>query len=479
MNDITIEDVINSFRKYNDNESEIEKIKKSYEFAKYLHEGQYRQSGEPYIIHPLHVAYILSEMYADSDMICAGFLHDTLEDTNFTKNDVIREFNPQIANLVDGVTKISKLNFTSQEEMKLANARKIITSLTNDVRIIIIKLADRLHNMRTIEYKSLEKQRENAEETLEIFVPLSYYIGAYRIKSELEDISFRVLEPQKYYKILDDKLKLENNNITLLSEMSYKIKRILENKEIPNEIKIRTKNIYGIFKKMNDGYKLSTIHDLLALKIMVDDIDNCYRTIGIIHSLYNPFNSRFKDYICSPKTNNYQSLHTTLFAPGDRLVQTQVRTFNMDKVASFGLTAYWNINKGNVREANQELLKNKFQFLKPLKNIDDMYSSDSEFFEQIKSELFSKQIYVYNSDGTKMELPYGSTLIDYAYRLGKVEGDSLVYGIVNDKAVTPEYMLQNNDRIILLTEGYLMTPKDTWDKFVKTSYAKRMLTKSE
>ena len=183
--------------------------------------------------------------------------------------------------------------------------------------------------------------------------------------------------------------------------MSYKIKRILENKEIPNEIKIRTKNIYGIYKKMNDGYKLSTIHDLLALKIMVDDIDNCYRTIGIIHSLYNPFNSRFKDYICSPKTNNYQSLHTTLFAPGDRLVQTQVRTFNMDKVASFGLTAYWNINKGNVREANQELLKNKFQFLKPLKNIDDMYSSDSEFFEQIKSELFSKQIYVYNSDAEK------------------------------------------------------------------------------
>ncbi len=475
MNGPSLSDIILNYKKYNKSLDDIEMIKKAYNYASVLHNGQYRQSGEPYIIHPLNVAYILSEMYADRDTICAGILHDTLEDTQITEDEIITEFNEDVLNLVLGVTKISKLNFTSKKEMQLANSRKIITSLTTDARIIIIKLADRLHNMRTIEYKSLKKQKENAEETLEIFVPLAYYLGCYRIKSELEDISFRVLNPNAYYKILNEKLELENDNISTLNEMSYEIKKSMEFNHIPNEIKIRTKNIYGINKKMNEGYKLNNIHDLLALKIVVENIDNCYKTLGIVHSLYNPFNSRFKDYICNPKTNNYSSLHTTLFAPGDKLVQTQIRTFSMDKIASFGLPAYIYINNEKGRREIQENLKNTFQFFKPLKNIDDMYSNNEEFLNQIKTELFSKQIYVYTSDGTKMELPYGSTLIDYAYRINKNIGDHLLYGIVNDNPVAPEYMLQNNDRIILLTNNVDYTNKEEWENIVKTSYAKRML----
>lgn len=350
MEKITFEKFINLIKKYNDDEEDINQIKKAYDYAKDLHEGQFRQSGEPYIIHPLNVAYILAEMHADTDTICAGLLHDTLEDTNITKGEIIEEFNVNVASLVDGVTKISKMNFSSKQDQNLANTRKIITGITEDVRIIIIKLADRLHNMRTLEYKSEFKQKENSMETMEIFVPLAYYIGAYRIKSELEDISLQYLYPEKYKKIEDIKSKIELDSSSCLQEMLQTIKEILNNKDIPNEIKVRTKNIYGIYKRMEEGHKLSDIHDLLSLKIMVDEVSNCYQTLGIIHSQYHPINDKFKDYIYNPKTNMYRSLHTTVFGPEDRLVQTQIRTFDMDKVASFGLTAYWDISKGNARD---------------------------------------------------------------------------------------------------------------------------------
>ncbi len=475
MNSITLDLLLKKVKEYNDTDTDI--IIKAYNYADYLHSNQFRESGEKYIIHPLNVAYILACMHADTDTICAGLLHDTLEDTNITKEDIAHEFNTSISTLVDGVTKISKMNFTSKEEQRLANTRKIITSITSDVRIIIIKLADRLHNMRTINFKSEFKQKENAYETLEIFVPLAYYLGCYRIKSELEDISFKILNPKIYNELLNQKLKIEDENFDILKEMEYKIKCILNDKNIPNEIKIRTKNIYGIYKKINEGYKMSNIHDLLALKIMVDTIDNCYITLGCIHSIYNPFNSRFKDYIHNPKTNNYKSLHTTVFAPDDRLVQTQIRTFDMDKVASFGLPAYWDIKKGESRIIMQEELKDKFQFYKSLLDLDNLYTDDKDFINKIKEELFAKQIYVYSSDGKKIELPYGSTLIDYAYRLDKTIGDSLVYGVVNGKSVSPNYLLQNNDRVVLLTDSLSYGPKEEWEKLAKTSYARMMLRK--
>ena len=274
---MTIEDLLEIIKDYNPDEVSI--IKKAYDYANMLHKGQYRQSGEPYIIHPLNVAYILAEMHADRDTVCAGLLHDTLEDTEATKEDIAELFNKNVANLVDGVTKLAKMNFSSKEEQNLANTRKIITGITDDVRIIIIKLADRLHNMRTLEYKTPFKQKENALETMEIFVPLAYYIGAYRVKSELEDLSLRYLKPDTYNKINEKKIKIEKDSEACLNEMLTKIKRLLDDKNIPNEIKVRTKNIYGIYKRLNEGDKLSDIHDLLALKIMVDEVENCYKAL--------------------------------------------------------------------------------------------------------------------------------------------------------------------------------------------------------
>lgn len=475
MEKITFEKFINLIKKYNDDEEDINQIKKAYDYAKDLHEGQFRQSGEPYIIHPLNVAYILAEMHADTDTICAGLLHDTLEDTNITKGEIIEEFNVNVASLVDGVTKISKMNFSSKQDQNLANTRKIITGITEDVRIIIIKLADRLHNMRTLEYKSEFKQKENSMETMEIFVPLAYYIGAYRIKSELEDISLQYLYPEKYKKIEDIKSKIELDSSSCLQEMLQTIKEILNNKDIPNEIKVRTKNIYGIYKRMEEGHKLSDIHDLLSLKIMVDEVSNCYQTLGIIHSQYHPINDKFKDYIYNPKTNMYRSLHTTVFGPEDRLVQTQIRTFDMDKVASFGLTAYWDISKGNARDTMQYDLKNKYQFFKSLVEINKVFGDNQEFVRQIKSELFADKIYVYTTKGDVIELPKGSTPIDFAYKIHTDIGNTMVSAIINDKAVDADYVLHNKDRVRIITDILSYGPREEWIDKAKTTKAKRKI----
>ena len=475
MEKITFEKFINLIKKYNDDEEDINQIKKAYDYAKDLHEGQFRQSGEPYIIHPLNVAYILAEMHADTDTICAGLLHDTLEDTDITKGEIIEEFNVNVASLVDGVTKISKMNFSSKQDQNLANTRKIITGITEDVRIIIIKLADRLHNMRTLEYKSEFKQKENSMETMEIFVPLAYYIGAYRIKSELEDISLQYLYPEKYKKIEDIKSKIELDSSSCLQEMLQTIKEILNNKDIPNEIKVRTKNIYGIYKRMEEGHKLSDIHDLLSLKIMVDEVSNCYQTLGIIHSQYHPINDKFKDYIYNPKTNMYRSLHTTVFGPEDRLVQTQIRTFDMDKVASFGLTAYWDLSKGDARDTMQYDLKNKYQFFKSLVEINKVFGDNQEFVRQIKSELFADKIYVYTTKGDVIELPKGSTPIDFAYKIHTDIGNTMVSAIVNDKAVDADYVLHNKDRVRIITDILSYGPREEWIDKAKTTKAKRKI----
>jgi len=457
------------------NEEELAIIEKAYEFAKGLHKGQIRQSGEEYITHPLNVAYILAEMHADRDTVCAGLLHDTLEDTNVTKEDIAENFNKNIANLVDGVTKISKLNFSTKQAQNLANTRKIITGITEDVRIIIIKLADRLHNMRTLQYKSEFKQKENSLETMEIFVPLAYYIGAYRIKSELEDLALRYLKPDMYKQLEERKTILEIESRTSLEEILYKIKAMLEDKNIPNEIKVRTKNIYGIYKRLNDGNKLSDIHDLLSLKVMVDNIENCYKTLGMIHSEYPPINDKFKDYICNPKTNMYRSLHTTVFGPDDRLVQTQIRTFDMDKIASFGLCTYWDINKGQARNIMQKDLKEKYQFFKSLTEINAMFGDNQDFVNQVKCELFSDKVYVYSSKGDIIELPKGATPIDFAYKIHTDVGNTMVAVKVNDEYVPIDYILKNKDRVKIITEDLSFGPRKEWINIAKTTHAKKKI----
>lgn len=473
MENSILQDLIDKLNEYNSEEVEV--IKKAYEYAKKLHEGQYRQSGEPYINHPLNVAYILADMHADRDTICAGLLHDVLEDTEITKEDIAHDFNQNVANLVDGVTKLSKMNFSSKQDQNLANTRKIITGITEDVRIIIIKLADRLHNMRTLQFKSEFKQKENALETMEIFVPLAYYIGAYRIKSELEDLSLRYLKPDMYKKIEERKLKIEEDSNSCLQEMLLKIQSMLNDKNIPNEIKVRTKNIYGIYKRLSEGQKLADIHDLLALKIMVDEVANCYFALGMIHEKYHPINNKFKDYICNPKTNMYRSLHTTVFGPDDRLVQTQIRTFEMDKVASFGLTAYWDVEKGNARDVMQEDLKSKFQFFKSLTEINSMFGDNQQFVNQVKCELFSDKVYVYTTNGETIELPKGATPIDFAYKIHTDIGNTMVGVFVNDEYVPIDYVLKNKDRVRIVTDDLSYGPREDWIEKAQTSHAKRKI----
>ena len=476
MSSITINDLLNHVKTYNPNEVEI--IKKAYDYANQLHEGQTRQSGEPYITHPLTVAYILSEMHADRDTICAALLHDTLEDTKATKEEIAELFNKDIANLVDGVTKISKMNFSSKAEQNLANTRKIITGLTEDVRIIVIKLADRLHNMRTISFKSEFKQKENAIETMEIFVPLAYYIGAYRIKSELEDISFGILYPKEYHDIEQRLLNKKDENESCLQEMLCTIREILNNEAIPHEIKVRTKNIYGIFKRLEGGHKkIYDIHDLLALKIMVDDIKNCYITLGHIHGIYHPVNERFKDYICNPKTNLYQSLHSTVFGPKEKLVQTQIRTFDMDKVASFGLTAHWDINQGDARFTMQEELRKKSQMFRSLTDINIMFQDNQAFVTQVKGELFSDKVYVYlsNLNGQIRELPKGANIVDLACYM---DLENIVIGAkVNDEIVPVDYILENKDRVVVLTDDLAYGQRKDLINRANTEYARTKIRK--
>ena len=474
MTSATFEQLIEKVSEYLSQE-EVEMVKKAYAYANNMHSNQYRENGEPYIVHPTTVAYILAEMHADTNTICAGLLHDTLEDTNASKEDIAYYFNQDVANLVDGVTKLAKMNFSSKQDQNVANTRKIITGITQDVRIIIIKLADRLHNMRTLQFKSEFKQKENALETLEIFSPLAYYIGAYRIKSELEDLSLKYLKPKMYGTIKEKKEKVELESESILKEMLYKIQTILNNKNIPNEIKIRTKNIYGIYKRLNEGQKMSDIHDLLALKIMVDDIDNCYRTLGVIHNEYHPLNDKFKDYICNPKTNMYRSLHTTVFGPDDKLVQTQIRTFDMDQVASFGLTAYWDFLKGDARNVMQEDLKEKYQFFKSLVEINSMFGDNQQFVNQVKSELFSDKVYVYTTRGDIIELPKGSTVIDFAYKIHTDIGNTMVGAYVNDEFVPVDYELKNKDRVRVITDNLSFGPRVEWIDKAHTSLAKRKI----
>jgi len=454
---------------------EKRKILKAYKLASELHHGQMRESGEPYIVHPLSVAFILAQMHADADTICAGLLHDTIEDCEITKEDLTVHFNKDISILVDGVTKLAKMNFSSKEDQNLANTRKIITSLTEDVRIIIIKLADRLHNMRTLEHKKEFKQKENALETMDIYVPLAYYIGAYQLKNELEDLSLRYLKPEMYKNIEEKVTKITEENNDWLKEMANNIKTVLETNNIPHEIKFRIKNIYGIYKRLEEGNKLNEIHDLFAIKILVKDIKDCYISLGQIHSLYKPINSRFKEYIYNPKTNMYQSLHTTVFAPNDTLVQTQIRTYEMDKIATYGLTAYWDINEENARSIMQEELRNKYQFFTSLLEINKVFGDNKEFVNQIKKELFANKIYVYTTKGEIIELPVGSTVIDFAYKIHTDIGNTTIGAQVNDEYVGVNYILKNKDRVKVLTDELSFGPKPEWENIAKTTYARRRI----
>ena len=470
---ITYDELFDKISGYITNKSDRKMITKAYLFAFEKHFGQKRHTGEDYITHPLNVAYILAEINADPQTICAALLHDTIEDCDVTKEELANEFSLEIASLVDGVTKINKLNFTGTNEAILANHRKIIVGLTEDVRVIIIKLADRLHNMRTLWILSEKSQKSNSKETLEILVPIAHRLGMNKIKSELEDLSLRYSRPDIYFSIVEklNQSKLERNtNIELMKES---LTTLLNNHGIKHKIKGRAKSIYSIYKKLDTGRRFSDIYDLLALRIFVDKEQDCYQALGIIHSKYRPIPKRFKDYIAMPKENGYQSLHTTVFGENGQLYEIQIRTYEMDKLAEYGIASHWSY-KEKGKTIMQSAMEEKLQFFRSIMELSKEEENDESFVNSVKDDVLNSMIYVFTPKGDVIELPLGSTPIDFAYRVHSKVGDSMIGAIVNGNIVPLDYKLQNND-IVKINVNKNSFPSRKWISMAYTAQAKNKI----
>lgn len=471
---MTIDDLIEEVRKYNPEETE--KVRKAYEIAAKAHSNQFRESGEPYIIHPLNVCMILTTFKADGSSLCAGLLHDVVEDTEYTIEDIENMFGSDVANLVDSVTKLNNMHFNSKDEATNANIRRLITSLNDDVRTIIIKLCDRLHNMRTLMYKAPEKQKRSAEETMNIFVPLAYFIGAFRLKCELEDICFSYLDPESYELLSEKSKEILKDYENCLKESEEKIGIILKENNISYQIRSKIINVYQLYNKLNKGYKINNIHDLINIKVIVNTEEDCYKSLGLIHRLYTPMNSKFKDYIACPKTNKYRSLHTTIFGPDNHIVQIQIKTELMDQINTFGIAAYWPIFKENGKNKMQSELKLNYQFFDTIKDLNLSIEDDKDFIEKVKQEIFTSNIYVYTLGGDIIELPKGSSIIDFAYKLHTDIGNHLHKAYVNGREVKITHILNNKDRVLLMQKEK-SHPNESWLNHVITSQARRNIIK--
>ncbi len=462
---ITIEDIINEVN-YLTND-EIDKLKSAYDYAEELHKNQKRLTGDPYIKHLLNVVHILITLNADSDTLIAGMLHDAISIGGIKEEDIKEKFGDDVAMLVSGVTQINRLNYNGTNETAIANHRKILVGLTKDVRVIFIKLADRLHNMRTIYMLSDEKKKENAKETLEILTPIAHRLGINKIKSELEDLSLRYLKPDVYFSIVERLNKSKNERNKFVEEMMDSVSTLLNEHRIKHEIKGRAKSIYSIYKKLDKGKRFSDIYDLLALRVFVDTIPDCYQAMGLVHSKFRPVPKRFKDYIAMPKNNMYQSLHTTVFGPDGNFFEIQIRTYEMDEVAERGIASHW-----SYKEQGKNLMKGmeeKLQFFRSIMEIDE----NSEEIDT-KMEDLKDTIYVYTPKGDVIELPSGSTPIDFAYRVHSKVGDSMVGAIVNEQIVPLDYVLQDND-VIKINTNKTSTPSKNWLEIAYTNQAKNKI----
>lgn len=462
---ITIEDIISEINYLN--EDEINRLKDAYEYAKKVHSNQKRLTGDDYITHLLNVVHILVSLNADIDTLVAGMLHDTIN-IGGIKEEVIKEkFGNDVALLVSGITQINNLKYNGTNETAIANHRKILVGLTKDVRVLFIKLADRLHNMRTIYMLSDEKKKENAKETLEILTPIAHRLGINKIKSELEDLSLRYLKPDVYFSIVERLNKSKNERNKFVEEMMDDVSNLLNEHRIKHEIKGRAKSIYSIYKKLDKGKRFSDIYDLLALRVFVDTIPDCYQAMGLVHSKYRPVPKRFKDYIAMPKNNMYQSLHTTVFGPEGNFFEIQIRTYEMDEVAERGIASHW-----SYKEQGKNLMKGmeeKLQFFRSIMEIDE----NSEEIDT-KMEDLKDTIYVYTPKGDVIELPNGSTPIDFAYRVHSKVGDSMVGAIVNEQIVPLDYKLQDND-VIKINTNKTSTPSKNWLDIAYTNQAKNKI----
>lgn len=425
-------------------------VTKAYNLAEEAHKDQRRVSGEPYILHPLAVAQILADMKIDTTTITASLLHDVVEDTSYTLEDIKKMFGKEVAFLVDGVTKLSRLNYRTKEDQQLNSMRKMFLAMAKDVRVVVIKLADRLHNMRTLRYMRSDKQKRIAQETLEIFAPLAHRLGIFNIKWELEDLSFRYLEPDKYYDLVDQMKQKRHVREEIVNEAIDVLKKALDDAHIHCEINGRPKHFYSIYKKMKkDNRDLSQVYDLFAIRVIVDDVKDCYGVLGIVHSLWKPLPYRFKDYIAMPKPNNYQSLHTTVIGTRGQPVEIQIRTWEMHRIAEYGVAAHWRYKEGN-QTANKDAFDEKMGWLRNLLEWQDT-SNPKEFVNALKLDAFSDEVFVFSPRGDVIDLPQGSIPIDFAYRIHTDVGHRCVGAKINGKIVPLDYKLKNGDIVEIIT----------------------------
>jgi len=454
-----------------DPKADTELIERAYNYAMIAHAGQKRISGEPYIIHPVEVALILTEIEMDTQTICAALLHDVIEDTDIGYMSIVNDFGEEIALLVDGVTKLSRINFKSKEDAQVENLRRMFIAMAKDIRVILIKLADRLHNMRTLQFQSERKQKEIAQETMDIFAPLAHRLGVFKFKWELEDLAFSYLDPEMYYEIakrLKQKRKEREDYVHAIIEQIYSG---LEQIGIQADIEGRPKNIYSIYKKMiKQGKDIDEIYDKIAIRVVVNDIRDCYGVLGIIHTMWKPLPGRFKDYIATPKPNLYQSLHTTLIGEGGEPFEVQIRTEEMHRTAEYGIAAHWRYKEGtNPREKKFD---EKLSWLRQILEWQQEVKDTNEFMESLKIDLFDDTVFVFTPKGKVIELPKGACPVDFAYRVHTEVGHKCTGAKVNGRIVPLDFPLGNGDIVEILTSKNSPGPSFDWLNFVKTSSAK-------
>jgi guanosine-3',5'-bis(diphosphate) 3'-pyrophosphohydrolase len=444
---MTLEELITQLTSYHPN-AELDLINQAFAFASRAHEGQKRKSGEDYIIHPLSVAYILAQLQLDVATITAGLLHDVVEDTSATLEELEDLFGKEIAMLVDGVTKISRIEYKSQEDQQVENLRKMLLAMAKDIRVILIKLADRLHNMRTLKHQGEGKQKEVATETLEIFAPLAHRLGIFRLKWELEDLALRYLAPDKYYELVENISMKRQEREEYINQVIDILRQKIEELGIHVNIEGRPKHFYSIYNKMTkQGKELNEIYDLIAVRIIVDSVKDCYATLGVIHTLWKPIPGRFKDYIAMPKPNMYQSLHTTVVGPSGDPFEVQIRTWEMHRISEYGIAAHWKYKEG---KAGDKEFDKKLSWMRQLLEWQRELGDAREFVNTLKTDIFSDRVYIFTPRGDVVELPAGSVPIDFAYKIHTAVGHNCVGAKVNGKIVPLDYQINTGDIVEIL-----------------------------
>lgn len=470
---ISVEEFFEMIKKYL-NDNQVAFVHKAYDVAAKAHANQRRKSGEPYIIHPLGVATILAELQMDETTLAAAFLHDVVEDTETTLDQLKEMFGVKVADLVDGVTKLGKIEYISKEDQQIENYRKMFLAMAKDIRVIMIKLADRLHNMRTMKYMPVHKQQAISRETMEVYAPLAHRLGIYTIKWELEDLAFRYMEPEIYYDLVEQVKVKRREREAMIHEAMAEIKEHLDEQHIKCEIQGRPKNFYSIYKKMQRDHKeLSEIYDLLAIRVLVDTVADCYGTLGVVHSLWRPIPGRVKDYIAVPKSNMYQSLHTTVLYHNGQPLEIQIRTFEMHRISEFGIAAHWRYKesggKSNMPSGGDKDFEAKLSWLRQLLEWHKDMSDSRDFVNTVKMDVFADEVFVFTPRGDVIDLPVGSVPIDFAYRIHTDVGNRCVGAKVNGRIVPLDYKLSNGDIVEVITSKQATGPSRDWMNIVGSS----------